>query len=77
MEQKLRYLMSINVVAYLRANGHEIVGTPKKTEDGKLKFWFEDTEELKDLLGKYNKDEFLQLFIGKLRQTKNEMRAFR
>jgi len=77
MEQKLRYIMSINVVAYARANGIEPIGNPEKTEDGKLKYWFNNTKEIRDLLDKYNKDEFTQLFIGKLRQTKNEMRLFR
>ena len=73
-EQKLRYLMSLNVVAYLRSHGIEPVNPePDVTPDGKIKYWFDNSDEVKGLLTKYNNDEFVQRFIGKLRLTKSEI----
>lgn len=70
--------MSLNVVSYIRSHGIEPIDTlPQITEDGKSKFWFEDTEELRNLLTQYNNDMELQLFIGKLRQTKSDVHLAR
>jgi len=73
-EQKLRYLMSLNVVSYLRSYGIEPVNPePDVTSDGKIKYWFDNSEEVRNLLTQYNNDEFVQRFIGKLRLTKSEI----
>ena len=71
--KELHYIMSINVIAYMKANGIESIGEPQKTDDGKVKYFFEPTKKFKELLSTYNNDEFIQRFIGKLRQTKSEM----
>lgn len=74
MVKDLYYIMSINVVAYMRANGIEPVGNPERTDDGKIKYYFEDTNEFRMLLDKYGQDDFIQKFIGNLRLTKSEIR---
>jgi UTP-glucose-1-phosphate uridylyltransferase len=71
--KSLYYLMSINIISYIRANGIEPIGLPEKTSDNKIKYYFEDTIELKRLLDQYHQDIFLQNFINKLKLTKQEM----
>jgi hypothetical protein len=75
--KKVYYLMSLNVVAYIRARGIEPLDEPIKTDDGKVKYIFEDTEEFRKLLTEYNNNEFIQMFIGKLRLTKNEIQLIK
>lgn len=69
------YLMSQNLISYIRAKGIEPLGEPQLTPDGKAKYYFDHTEELRQILTEYREDKFVQLFIRKLRQTKSEMQS--
>jgi hypothetical protein len=73
-KEELYYIMSVNVVAYMKANKINYIGEPELLSDGKIKWYFEDTEEFRNLLNAYGNNEFLQAFIGSLRQIKADIR---
>jgi hypothetical protein len=77
MKEELYYLMSQNLISYIRAKGIEPIEEPELTSDGKVKYYFEETKRLKEILTEYREDKFIQLFIGKLRQTKSEMQIIK
>jgi hypothetical protein len=74
--QQYYYIMSINVVAYMRSKGINPIDK-LINEDGKLMYLFENTKEFRDLMYKYGQDKELKAFIEQLRITKAEMREMK
>jgi len=75
MNKKLQYFYSITLVSYLKMNGLEIIKTCKHKYTNKTIFYFEVTDELEILIGKWKQDEYLNNFIKCMKEVKQLVRV--
>lgn len=70
--KNLRYVMSFNIIAYLKLKGFEI-RDKEITEDDKVKYWFDDKPELLETIKDFKNNEELLKFIDIQKQLRKEM----
>jgi len=63
---------STNVAAWLVMNGFDIAES--KRLQGKMWFYFNEADDLQNVLDEYNTNDFLQRFIVAFRQVKAVMK---
>lgn len=63
---------STNVAAWLVMNGFDIAES--KRLQGKMWFYFNEADDLQDVLDEYNRTDILQRFIVAFRQVKAVMK---
>lgn len=68
----LYYLMSLNVIAYVKMKGFKVVKT-EKTDNNRVKYWFEDNIQLQQAITDYKNNKELKEFIKLLKETKDEI----
>lgn len=70
--QKLYYLMGTNMIAYLKSKGinEEYV---EFTENKKVKYWFQDTQELYDTIREFENNTEIQEFVKQLSDIKKKV----
>lgn len=67
MEDKF-YTQSLNLAAYIKANGIDIISHDKQNKV--TTFYFERNQKLQDVINAYNKDEKIKKFITCFKEIK-------
>lgn len=70
--ENLRYVMSFNIIAYLKLKGFE-VRDKEITKDNKVKYWFDDKPELLETIKDFKTNKEILNFIEIQKQLKKEM----
>jgi hypothetical protein len=70
--ENLYYLMSLNVVAYLKMKGFKPIKI-ERTNNNRIKYWFIDSEQLQKTIEEYKQNKELKDFIRLVKETKDEI----
>lgn len=68
----LYYLMSLNVIAYIKMKGFK-VDHIEKTDNKRIKYWFKNSEQLQQTIQRYKDNKELKEFVRLLKETKDEI----
>ena len=61
--KKLHYLMGTNMIAYIKSKGI-IEDSIEFTSDSKVKYWFEDNENLYQIIREFKENKLIQEFVN-------------